>query len=197
MRKYVLYCDRCANEGTETVAVTMVWIRTGGVGGTVRSDVCAEHLALIVGAPASSNGASAPQPAALPRGRIYNALLAKLRAYAAKHPRFSLDDAALVAGGSTRVHVVTRYLVNQGELERVVQGVFQTPGYKMPTPTLDAGADAVAKLVKAQPGIRSSYLGPVLGMDNKQWKKTLAILRDKSLVRTKGTKSAMRLYPKT
>lgn len=209
MKATVLYCDRCHGEGKAKVpAALMVWIRTSLGGRPLRLDVCREHFATIVGQSSSSNGAAPPTTPSGERvwskrgggvvmeQKVYNQLLA----LSAKHARFSLDAARAALGkdgGKSIVGRVLRLLVKDGKLERHMAGVYQRPGYAIPEPaTAELAAAAVLKLVRASPGIRGAMAAPLLGIERVQlWRTALAYLREHKLMRTKGGKSAMRLYP--
>jgi hypothetical protein len=207
MKAVVLYCDRCAGEGKgEVRASLVVWIRTSLGGRPVRLDVCADHFAVIVGqASASANGAA---PA--PRGeRVWSTrggggeglerkAYERLVTFIAKHARFSVDDARAHLGkdAKPRAQRALRLLVADRKIERYTNGIYQRPGYSMPEPeSVELAAAAVLKLIKAKPGTRVTIVAGLVGVETiKQWRATLDYLREHKLVRTKGIKSAMRLY---
>jgi len=203
MKATILYCDRCAAEGRGNVqAALIVWIRTSLGGHTVRLDVCSEHYAMIAGQSSSANGAApttertwSPRAGKRALEGTYKAALA----FAAKHERFSVDDlrGALGKMPEQRVTRVLTLLVADGKLARYVQGVYQRPGFTMPAPaSVELAAMAVQKLIKKHPGIRGSNAAALAGIDDfRMWRATLGYLRTNKLARTKGSKSAMRLFP--
>jgi hypothetical protein len=203
MKAVVLYCDRCAGEGKgEVRASLVVWIRTSLGGRTVRLDACADHFAMIVGQ-ASPNGAAAPDVNA---ERVWRGGPQKTRkAYdalallAAKRTRFSTEEAMEHLGKDakqSRLTAALRMLVEEGTLERHMAGIYQRPGYTMPEPaSVELAATAALKLVRASPGMRAAVVAALAGVESiKQWRATLDYLRAHKLVRTKGEKSAMRMY---
>jgi hypothetical protein len=92
-------------------------------------------------------------------------------------------------------------LTRRGELARhEIQGVFKLAGTAAPTPPRDdvALTRAVLRLVTAEPGIRSAYVGPLLGFTRtSDLKGLLGELRRGGVLRRKGAKSATRYYPGT
>jgi hypothetical protein len=209
MKATVLYCDRCVAEGKPEVRASLiVWIRTSLGGRTVRLDVCSAHFAVMVGQPASANGAepagrsaSAPEREWSPRGgggkmqAAYNRALG----YAAKHARFSFEDVAAALGKeipSSRLGFALRMLVDDKKLERYMMGVYQHPGFHLPQPsTVELATSAALKLIKALPGIRGPMVAALCGIEShKLWKATLAELRERKLIRTKGDKSGMQMW---
>lgn len=204
MKGTVYYCDRCYAEGVSTPAGHKAWIRTTLGGHTLRVDVCEKHLALILGQ-GGNGGPPAEPPQKLPDGRARpSRKLQKtsdgLLALAAKHPRFSFEDALGYLGKEhprQRMGRALTLLVEHGQLERHMLGVYQRPGHTMPEPaSVELAAAAVLKLVKARPGIRGSAAAALAGIEtDKLWRATREHLREHKLVRFKGTKSAMRVYP--
>jgi hypothetical protein len=215
MKKVVLYCDRCNAEHKETPASTVVWIRTAGMPRVARFDVCAEHHQLIVGAMGSMspNGASAPKVAGavslkdrIPeranwgsKSKVYQGVYDKLVPYIAKTPAFSTDDLQAFFDGKvkpgTYLPALSR-LIAEGRITRPVQGFYVRSGHTFPAPATDEDAIAVLlKIIRAQPGIRSSFAMVKAGIKyDSRWKRLRELLRDKGM-RTKGTKSMMQLYP--
>jgi len=209
MKKTRLYCDRCDVEGKETPAVTPVWIKVGGVPRSKREDVCADHLQQITGGPAiASNGASAPQGAAKPekpipgfgRNGVYTARYAKVLPYLDKHPVLTLDDLTRLLGLKSAegnlVRPVMERLMQEKRVERVQQGIYVRAGYTIPKlETAEAIVAAAAPIIKAQPGIRSSYVAARIGASNvARWREARDLLRSKGY-KFKGSKSAMRMFP--
>jgi len=203
MKATVLYCDRCAAEGRGNVLATVVvWVRTSLGGRTNRLDVCAEHLALIVGQ-GSPNGATPPAE------RVWNARAGekkletaynRVRDFAAKHERFSLEDVLAFLGkdvGRSMAGRTLMLLVADGKLERYRQGIYQRPGVTVPAPaSTELAAKLVQKLVTTRPGIASYAAAALCGIDRHAlWQEVLASLRADKRIRSKGKKSAMRLYP--
>lgn len=199
-------CDRCYSEGNERVpAPHKAWIRTTLGGRTIRLDVCDKHLAVLVG----SNG---PAPVAPTQAgpRVWptrqkpgkeKATYDRLVPFIAKqHTRFSIEEVFAYVGKDVphaRTGKVLRLLVEDGRLERYVQGIYQPPGHTIPAPeSAEVGATLVLKAVKAHPGMRATLAAALAGIDRVQlWRATLGLLRERKLARTKGYKSAMRLYP--
>jgi hypothetical protein len=207
MKKSVLICDRCLPE--EHPAAHRVWIRTAGMGRPLQADVCAKVYAVIVG---SSNGAAPPPPAQVERSRLKGAaflpgsvaakLAERVRAALTKHPLLTNERLqALTKHNAPQLHQVLTTLTRRGELARGgVPGVFKLAGTAGPTPPGDEVAltRAVVRLVTAEPGIRSAYVGPLLGFDRtSDLKGLLGELRRGGVLRSKGTKSATRYYPST
>jgi len=196
------YCDRCNAEDTEKVpAAHKVWIRTTLGGRTLRQDVCDTHLAMLVG----SNGAAPPATRKTPTERVWarncqlQATYARLKPFITKNTRFSLDDVRSYVGkevSKVQLGLVMRLLVEDGHAERYAQGIYQRPGVTIPEPeTVEGAAAAVLKIVKARPGVRGVLAAAYTGIaTQKMWRATLAYLRERKLARTKGRKSATRLY---
>jgi hypothetical protein len=210
MKATVLYCDRCYREGKDKVqAALVVWIRTSLGGRTMRQDVCSAHLATIVGQSTDGAAPTVPAISAPATGRLwsrrggpglYQNTYDRLLPYIAKHERFSFDDVAAYLGKDTptpRAQRVLSVLLAQRKVERYRLGIYQRPGYTMPEPaTVELASAAALKLIKAHPGIRGSVVAALAGVESiALWKATLAALREEKLVRTKGTKSGMRMYP--
>jgi len=207
MKATVLYCDRCAAEGRGNVLATLIiWLRTSLGGRTLRLDVCSEHYATIAGAP-SPNGAAPPGPAperVWPRrgGRgLLQADYTRVLEFARTHERFARDDLCAFLGKATTSAHTTRalaLLVEDRKLERYMQGIYQRPGYTLAAPaSVDLGAAAVLKLVQARPGVRMQVAAALCGIDSTGlWRAVLMTLREQKAVRSKGQKSAMRLYPR-
>ena len=204
MKAFILYCDRCAGEGKgEVRASLVVWIRTSLGGRPVRLDACADHFAMIVGQ-TSPNGAAPPPPRGervwSTRGEgLVRKAYHRLVAFVAKRERFSVDDARACLGKDGKPALVQRalrLLVADGKLERPMNGIYQRAGFTMPEPaSAELAATAVLKLIKANPGMRGTFVAALAGVESyKLWKATLGYLREHKLVRTKGSKSAMRLY---
>jgi hypothetical protein len=206
MKAVVLYCDRCAVDGKrEERAVHIVWIRTSLGGRPVRLDVCADHFAVIVGQASPSANGAAPAPRGervwSPRAGegLERKAYERLVPFIAKHARFSVDDARAHLGKDVpepRTERALRLLMADGKIERYTNGIYQRPGYSMPEPeSVELAAAAVLKLIKAKPGTRGQIVAGLVGVETtKQWRATLDYLREHKLLRTKGTKSAMRLY---
>jgi len=208
MRKTVLFCDRpCVPE--EHRATRVVWIRTAGGGRSIRQDVCEAALAIILGT--SANGASSPEapaptlkpPAFRPGGDAAKAA-DKIRAYVAKHSPVSIEQLAKALAGSGKPDIpatgrVLRELVLAGELTHASMGIYHRAGAPRPTPPTEelAAARAVLRLVESEPGIRSAYVGPLLGYElgSSPLKRLLAKLVEGGRLRGKGKKSAMRYFP--
>jgi len=210
MRKTVLFCDRpCVPE--EHRATRVVWIRTAGGGRSIRQDVCEAALATILGTSANGATPSLPGPPAAPlepprfRPGGDNAKAAdKIRAYVAKHSPVSIEQVAKALAGSGKPDIpatgrVLRELVLAGELTHASMGIYHRAGAPRPTPPTEelAAARAVLRLVEGEPGIRSAYVGPLLGYELGSWplKRLLAKLVEGGRLRGKGKKSAMRYFP--
>jgi hypothetical protein len=213
MKKSVLICDRCLPE--EHPAAHRVWIRTAGMGRPLQADVCADAYALIIGS--LSNGGARPTPAPVEHPRLKGAafkpgsfaakLATRVHAELAKHAMLTNDRLlALCYNGKPpkdahQLHRVLTTLTRRGEVERYkIGGVFKLPGTAGPTPPRDEVAltRAVLRLVTAEPGIRSAYVGPLLGFERtSDLKGLLGELRRGGVLRSKGTKSATRYYPGT
>jgi len=127
-----------------------------------------------------------------------------------QHQRFTLDDMALamngvsLKGGTGRDHIVKhlgrvmRALVADGLVERHgTYGVFGPKGAPAPPRLTSAPeiATAVAKMVRAHPGLRVAYLPALLQLDAPVVKRTLKNLAGLGLVRAKGSRSASRVWP--
>jgi hypothetical protein len=210
MKKTVLYCDRCLPE--EHPAAHRVWIRTAGMGRPLRLDVCADKYALIVG---STNGHAPPPPAPSPRlkggafqpGSVAAQLADRVRALLAKHTILTTDRLlALCYPGKApkdphQLGRVLTTLTRRGELARAgVQGLYKRAGAAGPPRPPDdvALTRAVLRVVAAEPGIRSAYVGPLVGVARTaELKGLLVALRREGALRSKGTKSATRYYPVT
>ena len=211
MKATILYCDRCHAEGKEHApAQFVVWIKTGGMPRAIRVDACLAHYAAITG---QSNGAqptvaTAPEPAeqSMPafskRGGsgLYQRRLEQILAYAAKHPRFTRPDLERLFGkDSTTAQIGTpmKLLVDAGKIERYMQGIYQRPGYTIPEPpNVDAAVAASMKLIRAQPGIRGPMVAALAGVSShKLWKAALYLMRDQKMIRTKGEKTGMQMFP--
>jgi len=154
-----------------------------------------------------SNGA-APAPAIrkAPTERVWardcklQATYARLESFVAKSTRFSLDDVRSYVGkevSKAQLGLAMRLLVDDGHAERYANGIYQRPGVTIPEPeTVEGAAAAVLKIVKARPGVRGIMAAALTGIaQDRMWRATLAYLRERKLARTKGVKSAMRLYP--
>lgn len=207
MKKVLLYCDRCAQEQKDTVAATIVWIRTAGMPRTIRFDVCQPHLDAIIGAAPtmSTNGATAPAvrkgvPATWgPKSKVYQGLYERLLPFIAKTAVFSTDDLGAAFGvpaKSGSMRAVLSRLVDEHRLARVIQGVYRRQDVTIPeVTTIEDGVKVSLKLIQARPGTRSSVIAALAGIRaEKVWKPTLVAIKARG-VKTKGTKSATRLYP--
>jgi hypothetical protein len=202
MKATILYCDRCAAEGRGNVLATLiVWIRTSLGGRMTRLDACAEHFAMVVGQSAA-NGAAPP---VTPKERIWTRrskereIYTRLLGFIAKHERFPFEDARAFLGTKANIHMVgkvLRMLMEDGELTRLKASIYQRPGFTMPEPAnVEQAAKLVHKIVTTRPGIKTVSAAALCGIDRVWlWKETLELLREQKLVRTKGTKSAMRLF---
>jgi hypothetical protein len=198
----------------EHPATHTVWIRTAGMGRPIRLDVCAKLYAVIVG---TANGAAPPSRAQVEHPRLHGAafrpdsfaakLATRVLAVLAKHPILTTDRLlSLCYNGKApkdphQLGRVLTTLTRRGEIARhMVLGVYKLPSTPGPTPPDDAVAltRAVLRLVTADPGIRSAYVGPLLGFNRTaDIKAELAELRRGGVLRSKGTKSATRYYPPT
>lgn len=210
MKKTVLYCDRCLPE--EHPAAHRVWIRTAGMGRPLRLDVCADQYALIVG---SSNGHAPTAPPGRPRlkgaafapGSFAAKLATRVLALLAKHPLLTTDRLLALCYEGKRPknpHQLGRVLTTltrRGELARhEVQGIYKLPATAGPPPPGDevAVTRALMRLVATEPGVRSAYVGPLVGVHRTaDLKEILVRLRREGVLRSKGTKSATRYYPGT
>jgi hypothetical protein len=207
MKRTVLVCDRpCVPE--EHRATRVVWIRTAGSGRAMRQDVCEHALAVILGTPANGG-----PPAALERPRLKGELFRpgsagaktadKIRAYLAKHSPVSIEQVAKALAGSGKPDIpeagrALRVLARGGEVTRGAMGIYSRAGAPVPTPPAEelAAARAVIRLVESEPGIRSGYIGPLLGYDsNLPLKGLLAKLVEGGRLKSKGRKSATRYFP--
>jgi hypothetical protein len=210
MKKIVLYCDRpCVPEDHR--ATRVVWIRTAGLGRSVRQDVCEHAFAIILGT--SANGATAPSSPERPRlkGELFRPgsdaakRAAQIRAYVAKHSPVTIEHIAKALAGSGKPDTraagpVLRALARAGELTKGGLGIYHRAGAPTPTPPAEeiAAARAVLRLVDGEPGIRSAYIGPLLGYrDNQPLKRLFAKLVEGGRLKSKGHKSATRYFPGT
>jgi hypothetical protein len=211
MKKIVLYCDRpCVPEDHR--ATRVVWIRTAGLGRSVRQDVCEHAFAIILGT--SANGATAPSsPPERPRlkGELFRPgsgaakTADKIRAYLGKHSPASIEQIARSLAGSgkpdaTGAARVLQVLARTNEVTRVAMGVYAGAGAPALTPPSEeiAAARAVLRLVDGEPGIRSAYIGPLLGYrDNQPLKRLFAKRVEGGRLKSKGHKSATRYFPGT
>jgi hypothetical protein len=220
MKKVVLYCDR--HDG-EHPAVTTVWLKTVGMSRIVRVDVCEDAFRTIMGnmngapkllpAPDKATGT----PRGISRGghiglgaiagsdtsKLVNAVTAFLKNH---HQRFTLDHLMQILeslklkteGRSQNLGRVMRTLVADGTVQRHgFYGVFSRKDLP-PPPKLTSAAEtatAIAKCIRAQPGLRVAYLPGLLELEPPVIKRTLKQLVALGLVRTKGGRSASRAWP--
>jgi hypothetical protein len=127
-----------------------------------------------------------------------------------QHHRFMLDDVAQamhgvpLKGGTGRDYIVKllgrvmRALVADGVVERHGSyGVFGPKGAPSPPRLTNAAeiAQAVAKTIRAHPGLRVAYLPTLLDLEPPVVKRTLKNLTRLGLVRAKGSRSASRVWP--
>jgi len=127
-----------------------------------------------------------------------------------QHGRFTLDDVAHalnsvgLKGGSGRDYIVKhlgrimRALVADGIIERHGScGVFSPKGAPALPRLTNAPeiAQAVAKTVRAHPGIRVALLAFLLDLEAPIVKRTMRNLIGLGLVRTKGQRSSSRAWP--
>jgi hypothetical protein len=221
MKKTVLYCDR--HDG-EHPAITSVWIKTLAMPRIVRVDVCGEAFDAMVGGLIPTNGrrmlaapTGEPRPyvqTKRPRGigtmpgSDRAKLTQALRAYVKNaHQRFTLDEIGHAMAGlklsrtskdGHGIGPVVSAFISDGTLERHGNfGVYSVKGVPAPpkVSTPEEVATAVAKCIRAHPGLRVAYLPGLLDLEPPVVKRTVRHLIETGLVKTKGQRSSSRAWP--